>query len=372
MSFYVRVRPSGRWFLYEEKYENGERKQLKVELLSYQAIGIHQDLTPSQARERVKEINRENSKLAKTISAAARKADALNRFDDIFFKEKLVAQFIERLQKRAEDNPAHYAKLVSHFHYVQKMILKLKHLPKQYSDESDSIYSFMIGECISVDYAKKIVQMLNAWGRFVAKTNNSFFEDVAKPNKTQRKNLAKAQRKVLGVRRESARLERSMLSKLKSKLPIEEYNWVLLSFWFGLRPSEVDSLVQNSSNSKHSAAEIETNQSGIKVLKVFQSKIEDENVDKAYKFIPILFSEQIEALKLLPNIRRPKPQSLKAVVPKLDTYGGRKGFADLMQSLGQQIEHVSIWLGHTDIKMTLATYKQRSNVPFTQVKKRAS
>lgn len=372
MSFYVRVRPSGRWFLYEEKYEDGVRKQLKVEVLSYNAIGIHQDLTVSQARERVKEINRENSKLAKTISAAARKAEALNRFDDIFFKESHVAKFLERLQKRAGANPAHNAKLVSHFHFVQKMILELKLLPKQYCDESDSIYAYMIGESISVDYAKKIVQMLNTWGRFIAKTQNSFFEDVAKPNQTQRKALAKAQRKVSGVRRESARLELSMLPKLKSKLSPEEYNWIVLSYWFGLRPSEVDSLVQIKGETKVSVADIEKNQSGIKVLKIFQSKIEDEDTEKAFKFIPILFPEQFEALEMLPNIRRPKPQTIKSVIPKLDTYGGRKGFADLMQGLGQQIEHVSIWLGHTDIKMTLSTYKQRSNVPFTPLKKRAS
>jgi integrase len=48
-------------------------------------------------------------------------------------------------------------------------------------------------------------------------------------------------------------------------------------------------------------------------------------------------------------------------------YGGRKGFVDLMLSLGQNLENVSIWLGHKDISTTWEHYKDRDTLSFTPV-----
>jgi hypothetical protein len=362
MSFYVRIRKSG-WYLYEEKYVDGERLQLKVPNQIYLEIGIDPDLSPEAAKQRVKEINKERSFQRKQQhAAAARTALKLQDFDKLYFKEEDIVKFEERLRMRTAGSDRHLQKLFSQFKHVQKMMRRLKIGPEDYLDKSEYIFKYLAENEISLDYSNKIIQMANYWGAYLSKRQAKFFDPISPIPGSFQTLIAKAQRKKKkAVRRPSKRLNIPGLAKLKTKLSREKYNWVALSFEFGLRPDEVDSLKES--------AEVITNISGVEVLRVFQSKIEGADLEGAYKYIPILFEEQRVALSALPEIARPSAKEIGAVLEGCDTYCGRKGFADLMQSRGQKLEHISLWLGHKNIQTTLKTYKDLANVPFTPVKK---
>jgi hypothetical protein len=115
---------------------------------------------------------------------------------------------------------------------------------------------------------------------------------------------------------------------------------------------------------------VQSRYSTVRTLEVNQSKIETEDEDDSLKYIPILYPEQEAALKLFTEgpLKRPKPKTLKSVSSaNIDTYSGRKGFVDLMMSLGQKFENASLWLGHSNIEVTKDHYKDGANVPFTPV-----
>jgi hypothetical protein len=44
---------------------------------------------------------------------------------------------------------------------------------------------------------------------------------------------------------------------------------------------------------------------------------------------------------------------------RVDLYGGRKEFPDLMLSLGHSLENISIWMGHSTLDRTWRSYKSR-------------
>ncbi len=353
------------WSLYEEKWVDQKRVQVKVPTLAYQKIGIDPTLSLEDARKRIKVINKEKKLDRHQAAQAARRVSLVGFHDAIFFPEDLLKEFTERVRERSAGADAHKSKLQSHFKFIQEMILELKVLPKDYAEDAHKFYQYMIQKQCSVDYSKKLIQMLNMWGQFVAKTQGTFFQPAPTPPRKFRGTIAKAQRSKIGVRKESERLTLTMLTKMKSKLPIEQYNWLFVSLWLGLRPIETDQL----SGVK---LDIQKNDAGILVLAVNQTKIETEDESESIKYIPILFEQQQTAISILKSgeIERPTPTMLKKVSgEKIDTYCARKGFVDLMQSLGQQIDHASIWMGHKDIKTTLKHYKNPLNVPFTLAKK---
>jgi integrase len=92
--------------------------------------------------------------------------------------------------------------------------------------------------------------------------------------------------------------------------------------------------------------------------------------ERRWKPIPVIYPEQEIALEFLSGERlvRPCLKTLQKYAgnSKIGLYGGRKGFTDLMLSLGQKIEDISIWMGHTSIEVTWRYYKNKRAVSFTQ------
>lgn len=363
-SFYIKPNRVS-WSLYEEKWIDNKRVQVKVPNLAYQHIGISPTLSLADARKRINVINKEKKIDRHQAAQAARRIAVIGFHDEMFFPNEMIIEFTERVRSMSAGQQDHVDKLFSHFKFVQAMIVELKVLPKDYAEDAHKFYQYMIQKQCSVDYSKKLIQMLNMWGKFVAKKQGSFFDAAPTPPRKFRGTIAKAQRNKVGVRKESERLTLEMLTKLKVQLPIKQYHWLFTSLWLGLRPIEVDQL----SGTK---LDMQKNDAGIMVLAVNQTKIETEDESESLKYIPILFKEQEAAIAFLRagEVERPTPRLLKKLSgEKIDTYCARKGFVDLMQSLGQQIDHASIWMGHKDIKTTLKHYKNPLNVPFTLTKK---
>lgn len=171
----------------------------------------------------------------------------------------------------------------------------------------------------------------------------------------------------LGVRTESQPLTPAKLESVKDKLIPEQYNWLLLSVWFGLRPEEVEGLHVE----KRFRVDFHIKKK-IKVLHVYQTKLQGISEDKRWKAIPIIFPEQEACIDIIAegNFKKPLYKTMRKHIGKgISLYGGRKGFVDLMLSLDQKIENISIWLGHKDISTTWKHYKDKQEIEFTDTPK---
>ncbi len=134
---------------------------------------------------------------------------------------------------------------------------------------------------------------------------------------------------------------------------------------FGLLPKEIDSL-HNPEKWK-----IETLPNGRKILWVFQTKIIALPVEDRWKPIPIIYPEQYFANRIieLGHFKRPLVKTIHKYFGKgTTTYGGRKGFSDLMLSKGQAFENISIWMGHSTLQRTWKSYKSRRRFHLTHLK----
>ena len=139
------------------------------------------------------------------------------------------------------------------------------------------------------------------------------------------------------------------------KMKTEQFNWLYLSVWLGLRPQEVDNL----KNKELWNIEETCNP---KILWVFQTKIVSLPHEDRWKPIPILFHEQEFAVRIIKaqKFQRPLVKTIHHYLGEgIDLYGGRKGFVDLMLSKGHALENISVWMGHSTLERTWKSYKQR-------------
>ncbi|MBK7844318.1 MAG: hypothetical protein IPJ71_11575 [Bdellovibrionales bacterium] len=251
------------------------------------------------------------------------------------------------------------------------MAVELKIYPRKYKEKNKPIYIYMRSKKVSVDYANKIIGLLNRWGRFVSATEGSYFEPVKPPRGNFRSAIAEAQRtkagknSELGARTESLLLSPDLLKKTRANFTDQNhYNWLEIPLWFGLRPSEVDVL-----HNKKFWQRTMDKESGQQVLSVYQSKLVGMMEKNRYKHIPILFKVQRDCLSTIKreDFQRPHSKTVrKDVADVITLYGVRKCFTDLMLSKWQKNEDISIWLGHTSIETTTwKHYKDRKRISFT-------
>lgn len=368
-SYYIRTRKSG-WYLYHQSFVNGVRTQQPVDANALHTFGFKTEFSLEEAKKRCVQLNAERSMQKEKIRVAAKRVTELFSVNETLFPEQNVKDFQQLLEDENFGSEEHLQKLYSHFNFIQNMINDLKLLPSQYRDNQKRIYKYFIKKKISVNYASRLISVLNRWGKFLSKTNGSYYDDVSVPRGIEQSSIAEAQQTKrgtdtdLGVRTESLPLTAEHLTKAKDKMSVEQVNWMKLSVWFGLRPEEVDSL-KLEKNYK-----IERNsKKGVQVIKIYQSKLNSIAKDKRWKTIPIIFKEQKDLLTVIQSgsFKRPLCKTIRKYVgPGITCYGGRKGFVDMMLGFNQKLEDISMWLGHKDISTTWKHYKDKVGVNFTE------
>lgn len=369
--YYIRKnRKPNSWSLYYQWFEGEQQVCERVEPIAYPEIGIKADLTTEQAKARVKLLNKERAVGKNAVRKAARNLVEIDSVDKLMFPPKRVQGFYNYLVEETSGSAEHTKKLHSHFRFVQKMLKKLQVFPKDFRLRSNAIYKYLASKKASVDYSHKIINSLNHWGRYNAYLDGHYYVEVRAPKGRIRSEIADSQKtkkgknSEMGVRTASEPLTPTMLLHAKNKFTnLHHYNWLYLSLWLGLRPSEVDSLLDKRTKISRDR------DSGVTVLTVYQSKIMGLEEDKRYKHIPILFVQQHQCLEILKSkqFKRPHPKTVRRHIDDgITLYGGRKGFTDLMLDMGQKIENISIWLGHTSIETTWKHYKDRKQIRFTE------
>ena len=365
MGFIVRPKHKDKnsFYLIEEIWdpESSRTKQVTVKREAYQALGFRFDMSLDEARSRASQINKQSQLEAKKIVKAAKRVADDKAVKNAYLPAHLTSGFEAELNENYADNSERLNNLTKQWTIVKKMISELGVDTKNFYSERQKFFNYYRTKQWSPDYIKKLTRLTNLYGQFVSRKTNQYYQDVPKISSALKEKIVEARENVTGIKGAADPLTWLSLNNAKSSFVneslLEHWNWLFIATWFGLRPKEVDSLV----NAK--TWRIETDPThGVKVLHVYQSKLTGVAKDKRWKPIPIYFPEQEEAAKLIINgqFKRPLNKTLNRLLgDKIQTYSPRKGFTDLMLGKGFDLEDVSIFLGHADISMTWKHYKSK-------------
>jgi hypothetical protein len=358
--------------IYRQEFTAGKKAQKYIPKHLWPSLGVSPTADEGQIRDAIKRLN-QDGKLKREAQARESSLRRLNEskiVESVFLPKELVLEFEEEFKLKSFGSDAHVAKLLSHWVTIQELISELRIEPAEYSVKRHLIYRAMAKRKYSPSYVQRLVRILNEWGRFVSRNRGTFFESVPSP-RGQALTLVndRYQESELNRSGGSTPLTAATIEKLKGKIAPDQLNWLELSFYFGLRPIEVEGLRSKKTR------RIETDTHEIPILHVFQSKLRHHS-NQAWKAIPCILPKQRELLILIEegNFRRPLAKTIQSYAKdeRLTLYGGRKGFTDLMLENGQLLEDVSQWLGHSEIDRTWSNYKNKNRISWSPVKKRSA
>lgn len=372
MSFYARKnRTPGSWRLVEETYQNGRKRQQTVPSEVYEALGFRHTMSYEEAKERASRLNKQRSVARKKAAQAARNVANVSLIKSAFIPDVLFNSFLNDLIQPDLISEAHARRLHSHAKAIQALLVHLALAPSDWYQKRKRIYAYFVRKRYSLDYSKKLLRILNEWGHFSAHHDGFHFRPVPAPSRVERERIAEAAMEKDTYRGESEPLTPEALEGAKGSLTVPgNFEWLYLSIWFGLRPKEIDGLKRKGTwRLERGYAK------GVDVLWIYQSKLVAISRDKRWKGIPILFKEQRRAVSYLEsgNFKRPIHKTMRKVFSgNVTSYGGRKGFIDLMLERGQVLEDISGWLGHQSIEITWQKYRNKKRVGFTKKERKES
>jgi hypothetical protein len=253
------------------------------------------------------------------------------------------------------------------------MIKKLKLHPEDFAKAETKIYDYFADHGTSLEYAQKLIHMMNQWGVFISEKQGNPYKAITQPRGRDRALIAEKHEDSDNYVGESDPLTPELLAARADKLKVPgNYEWLAVSLWFGLRPEEVDQLMAKDSTQWY----VERDRAlGIDVLWVYQPKLVAIERDKRWKGIPVIFDRQKEALQFIiaGKLKTPLYKTMHAVFPDghYTLRAGRKGFIDLMLDREQKLEDISMWMGHQSIETTWAKYRNKKRVSFTRPNSKA-
>lgn len=351
-SFFVRKGRKDSWRLIEESWSEGKKSQKAVPKEIYPTLGFNLAWKIDQARARASQLNKLKTVEKKSAAGAARRYKFEELVKEAFLDPTLAEEFVEKLLDENFGSEDNLKRLMFHWTAVQKLIQTLKLEPKDFADKKKSIYKYFQTECYSVDYSNRLIRIMNMWGSFISRKQNRHYEILPRPRGIYREAIAEAADPTNGVKPLTAEL--LSLNADKFKVP-GQFEWVYVSFWFGLRPKEVTGQWKL------------TKDGNVDILNIYQSKLTTVKKEDRWKLIPVLYPEQRRALSMikLGGLKRPLLKTVVSIFGEgFGLYSGRKGFTDLMLDKGQDLEAISAWLGHRTLDRTWRHYKNRNRVQY--------
>lgn len=368
-SFYIRkIRDTG-WSLMEQKSINGKRVQSTVPKMAYETFGFRADMSLAEAQKRVSKLNEQRTfERNSDPVAVAKRVEKLKVTSKVYLPEDMVEKMEERLFDNQFGSAKNQKKLASHWRTVQLMIKELRLEPHNYSKNKEKFYRYFLDKEISYDYSRKLIRILNMWGELLCQEQGRYFQAVPNPQGLVREKINDTYSESENFQGESDPLTPMILESAREKFEklSGQYEWLFISVWFGLRPSEIDAIAKKKSTTFKI---VHDKKLKVDILWIYQSKLVTIAKEKRWKGIPVIFPEQKKALQFIKDceLKRPLTKVIQRYTrnDQITTYGGRKGFTDLMLSKGQQLEDISMWMGHQSIEMTWQKYKNKKKVSFT-------
>jgi hypothetical protein len=317
--------------------------------------GFHPGLTFEEARDKASILNKDSElkRLAARKVRVAKRMEAESLALATAFPDEQEflawAQDNYGLGGRAGD------KFSSHWHCGKKLVVELAIKPSEFGDRTRSVYNWFKAKQLAPAYLEKILRVLNLYGKFHAQRYRVFVAEIAMPTGYVLADLEDAylDRKPNGGA--SKPLDPGALERAKGSLTEENYRWLYLAIWAGLRPAEVDLLLKEG---QYKLAV----EDGVTVLHVFQQKLRKLPRAKRWKLIPLIEPEQAAIPEIIEGASFKRPL-VKTMVRYFgdgsSTYSPRKGFEKLMRDRGHDFFHVSAWLGHQSVDQTWRAYTQQ-------------
>lgn len=365
-SFYIRKSGASGWIAVIQEYKEGKKSQRSLKSEEYQVFGLNHHWPLDEAKQQIKKLNKLNKVETQRKSRAARHANLLKTQKYLYVDESLAVRFQEYLLEnilsgdieRAEKN-----KVLIHWKIAQKIISTLQLLPTQYGQNAGRFVSYFMKREFSPDYCIKLLKIINHFGEFCAQHQNQFYKHI-KLSRTQIQQIRDKYLYSDNYRGPSDRLSPEMLDNKKPQLSDENYRWLYISVWLGLRPQEIDKICSKKFGHK---LEFDKRHK-IQFIQIYQSKLKSVAEEKRWKAIPLIFDEQKKIIEYLKRpLKRPTYKTMKRVFGgSIKCYAGRKNFTDLMLDRGRKIEEISTWLGHSTIETTWKFYKDKHKLTLLE------
>lgn len=254
-------------------------------------------------------------------------------------------------------------KFESHWRAVQLAICELRMEPKDWHKMAHRFYDYFSNKQMSLSYVHKLLSILNKWGDFVTEKTNQRFRPIPSPTGIEKQRIIDAYFNKYEDGKASLPIKPLQLESRYNDLDVKHYNWLYLSIWLGLRPTEVDLLLEHSQKWTWYIKD--------DVVYIYQSKLRSISRDRRIKPIPLLRAEQLKVKAIIEsrNFKRPLCKTIQIHFgPNVTTYAGRKGFCDLMLSFDYKLEDISVWMGHQSIERTWRSYKNKQLFNWSSAK----
>ncbi len=328
-----------------EKWVDGKPTKRHIKQAEWNNLGFAISMSFNQAREVAKSLNAD-LKIAK--QEERRNRLEIKRYQDNLEKcAHLPDIYVIEFEK---DIIAGKGIRNDHWESAKRVIRSVNLKTKDWYFLSHNFYTHFEKLGYSIDYSNRIRRLLNEWGRFFSRKKNAFWQDIPAPRGKFANRIRESYEKKTNGGRYRARLSLDRLKENRTQLSKPEYNWLLISVAFGLRPEEINRSVKT------------TGKWGFKnnALYVYQYKLEriEPNAKRRWKKIDIKFPHQKDALKIIMSgdFRAPSRATLHKVFGEKTTYYcGRKEFFPFMKKHFDAYT-VSCWLGHKSLETARRYY----------------
>jgi hypothetical protein len=374
--FNVRTRQSKsglKWLVTEAQWQPGQEK-VREKVLTPTVLadlGFSSNMTPAQAKEHAKKLNALNEikrKEQKSKVRASERLHDLTLIGDSIVPVEMSEMFILHIEENWQGGPYNLRKQAQHWKLIQKMITALKIQPHEYLKRKNEFYRYFEQHRMGKSYVEKVLKVLNKWGDFYAEQTKTYFKKVPAPQGITLQRIKKAALRATGEG--ATALTPELLKHMNGRLDVRKWSYLHASLWFGFRPSELDAIIED--RDAHLKVE---EQDGVTVVGIYQGKLVSIDEHLRWRWVPCIHAEQSAALDRILNghLQKTTVKTMRKAAPsdagEIGLYSGRKGFTDLMLSLGQSLEDVTQWLGHTSIERTWKHYKNKKKVHFKIIAK---
>jgi integrase len=368
-SFYVRKSGSSKWIAVVQEYTHGKKTQRALTEEEYLVHGINRLWSIEEARQQIRRVNQSNKIEKRQKTRAAYRAHIQKVQTSLYIDEAVATKFVNEYLienilsgdfERAEKN-----KILSHWQAVQKILSVVQLQPKDYGQNAGRFLNQFKKKAFSPDYCIKLLKIVNHYGEFCCQFHNQYYKPV-KFNRNQIQQIRDTYRLSRSYRGASDGLTPELLESKRALLSEENYRWLYVSVWLGLRPAEIRAI--HDPKFGYKAGYDRKNK--VRFVQIYQAKLKSVAEEKRWKFIPIVVEEQecIEEYLKLP-LKQPSNKVLRKVFGMSTRgYAGRKNFTDLMLERGFSIEEVSAWLGHASIETTWKFYKAKDRLTLLRKK----
>lgn len=359
-AFYVRMRSYADADKAKYGKENSEYVELMLPKHEWAAFGFKLEMTIEQARKHALSLNAqtrlEDSKERRAKINHQIQSEHKELVKTAYLPEQIVKDFEKKLEGDSySDNFKEDSKIYYHWRTAKRIIASLDMPPSEWAENNRQVLKKMEG--LAPSTITRQIHLINAYGVFYSKKMGKFFEKVAKPKGAEIGRISdKYLDKTGGRTKEAKGVTLKLMSKIAhtNELTQEEKNWCVVCLGLGLRPVEVKEVAKRDSKT------LTILKSSVKI---YQSKLVSLPRNLRFKEVTIKHPFQKDAYNIIKSndeLVAPSVYKLRKILGDgYGLYSFRKGYTEIMITLGEPIERISSDLGHSSIERTWKSYRKR-------------